>query len=112
MSYEDWYTPVLPKVDGTWNLHKTMGQDLDFFVLFSSTSGLMGQYGQANYAAANAFLDAFVQYRYSEGLAASVIDLGVMEDVGFVADSSNLLDYFRFLNANLLTEEDRHEGAG
>ncbi|KEY68600.1 hypothetical protein S7711_05782 [Stachybotrys chartarum IBT 7711] len=110
MTYDDWYTAIRPKVDGTWNLHNTMGDKLDFFVLFSSTSGLMGQYGQANYAAANTFLDAFVQYRHSRGLAASVIDLGVMEDVGFVAESANLLEYFRFLDANLLTEEDMREG--
>lgn len=110
MSYEDWYTAIRPKVDGTWNLHDALSSDLDFFVLFSSTSGLVGQYGQANYAAANTFLDAFVQYRHAQGLAASVIDLGVMEDVGYVAESSNLLDYFRFLDADLLTEDDMREG--
>ncbi|RYP68709.1 hypothetical protein DL771_006510 [Monosporascus sp. 5C6A] len=110
MSYEDWYTAIRPKVDGTWNLHNSLGSDLDFFILFSSTSGLVGQYGQANYAAANTFLDAFVQYRHGQGLAASVIDLGVMEDVGYVAESSNLLEYFRFLDANLLTEDNMREG--
>lgn len=110
MSHEDWYYAIRPKVDGTWNLHNALGCDLDFFVLFSSTSGLVGQYGQANYAAANTFLDAFVQYRHGQGLAASVIDLGVMEDVGYVAESSNLLEYFRFLDANLLTEDDMREG--
>ncbi|KOS22576.1 Lovastatin nonaketide synthase [Escovopsis weberi] len=109
MSFEDWYTAIRPKVDGTWNLHNAMGDSLDFFVMFSSTSGVMGQYGQANYAAANCFLDAFTQYRHSQGLAASVIDLGVMEDVGFVAESATLLDYFRFLDANLLSEEDMRE---
>ncbi|KAM7190948.1 lovastatin nonaketide synthase [Rhypophila sp. PSN 637] len=110
MTAEDWYTAVRPKVDGTWNLHNSLANTvLDFFVMFSSTSGLMGQYGQSNYAAANCFLDAFVQYRHRLGLAASVIDLGVMEDVGFVAESANLLEYFRFLDANLLTEEDMRE---
>lgn len=110
MTHEDWYTAIRPKVDGTWNLHNALSSDLDFFVLFSSTSGLVGQYGQANYAAANTFLDAFVQYRHGQGLAASVIDLGVMEDVGYVAESSNLLEYFRFLDANLLTEDNMREG--
>jgi NADPH:quinone reductase-like Zn-dependent oxidoreductase/NADP-dependent 3-hydroxy acid dehydrogenase YdfG len=110
MSYEDWYTAIRLKVDGTWNLHNALGSDLDFFVLFSSTSGLVGQYGQANYAAANTFLDAFIQYHHGKGLAASVIDLGVMEDVGFVAESSSLLDYFRFLDADLLTEDNMREG--
>jgi acyl transferase domain-containing protein/NADPH:quinone reductase-like Zn-dependent oxidoreductase len=110
MSYEDWYMAIRPKVDGTWNLHHALSSDLDFFVLFSSTSGLVGQYGQANYAAANTFLDAFVQYRHSQGLAASVIDLGVMEDVGYVAESANLLEYFRLLDADLLTEDNMREG--
>ncbi|KAJ4338021.1 hypothetical protein N0V95_008172 [Ascochyta clinopodiicola] len=45
-----------------------------------SVSGLMGQFGQANYAAANCFLDAFAQYRHAQGLPASAIDLGVAED--------------------------------
>ena len=109
MDFEDWYTAIKPKVDGTWNLHEALGDKLDFFVMFSSTSGLMGQYGQANYAAANTFLDAFTQYRHAKGLAASVIDLGVMEEVGFVAESTTLVDYFKFLSANLLSEEDMHE---
>ena len=110
MTYDDWYEAIRPKVDGTWNLHNALSDvSLDFFVMFSSTSGLMGQYGQANYAAANCFLDAFAQYRHSLGLVASVIDLGVMEDVGFVAESSNLIDYFRQLSANLLNEEDMIE---
>lgn len=52
MSYEDWQTAVQPKVLGTWNLHyASLGLDLDFFLLFSSWSGLVGQWGQANYAA-------------------------------------------------------------
>ncbi|KAL8925711.1 MAG: hypothetical protein Q9172_002102, partial [Xanthocarpia lactea] len=115
MTYTDWYEAVRPKVDGTWNLHNallsstTHRPPLDFFIMFSSTSGIMGQYGQANYAAANSFLDAFAQYRRSLGLAASVIDLGVMEDIGFVAESASLIDYFKQLSANLLSEEDMLE---
>ena len=112
MTYNDWFTAIRPKVDGSWNLHHALGNDLDFFVMFSSTSGVMGQYGQANYAAANTFLDAFAQYRHSLGLAASVIDLGVMEDVGFVAESTTLVEYFKFLSANLLSEEDMVEVVG
>lgn len=50
-------------------------------VIFSSYSGLVGQLGQSNYASANTFLDAFVQYRHANGLPASVHDIGVIEDV-------------------------------
>ncbi|KAF2875795.1 polyketide synthase [Massariosphaeria phaeospora] len=105
MTYDMWTKALEPKVDGTWNLHNTL-ENLDFFVMFSSVSGVMGQFGQANYAAANTFLDTFVQYRHNLGLPASVIDLGIMEDVGFVAESDNLLDYFKFLSADILTERD------
>lgn len=105
MTLEDWEAAIQPKVQGTWNLHRVLS-DLDWFVMFSSVSGLMGQFGQANYAAANSFLDAFAQYRHARGLPASVIDLGVAEEVGFVANNTNLIDYFRFLSANLLSELD------
>jgi aryl carrier-like protein len=105
ISWDAWKAATEPKVAGTWNLHNAV-QDLDFFVMFSSISGLMGQFGQANYASANSFLDAFAQYRHSLGLPASVIDLGVMEDVGFVAEADHLLDYFKSQSSVTLTEKD------
>ncbi|KAL9086197.1 MAG: hypothetical protein Q9165_007262 [Trypethelium subeluteriae] len=93
MSYSEWTAAVEPKVDGTWNLHNaSLTSELDFFVLFSSYSGFGGHNGQANYAAGNTFLDAFVQYRHGKGLPASVIDVGVMADVGFVARDTRLLE--------------------
>jgi len=60
-------------------------------VMFSSISGIVGHVGQANYAAGNTFLDAFVQYRQSRNLPASVINIGLMEDSGYLARNPAML---------------------
>jgi NADPH:quinone reductase-like Zn-dependent oxidoreductase/SAM-dependent methyltransferase/NADP-dependent 3-hydroxy acid dehydrogenase YdfG len=90
MNLEKWNAAVRPKVDGTWNLHEALPTNLDFFVMASSLSGTFGNYGQSNYAAANTFLDAFAQFRQSKGLAASVIDLGVVDEIGFVSRNASV----------------------
>jgi acyl transferase domain-containing protein/phospholipid N-methyltransferase len=71
------------KVCGAWHLHNlTQKYTLDFFVLFSSSASLIGNSGQANYAAANAFLDGLAHYRKSQGLAALSINWGIWSGVG------------------------------
>ncbi|KAH0423585.1 hypothetical protein CcaCcLH18_12055 [Colletotrichum camelliae] len=110
MNFEQWQTTVDPKVQGTWNLHNALQQyqsePLDFFFLFSSLSGLGGQIGQANYAAGNAFLDAFVQYRHSKGLPCSVLDIGIMEDIGVLAREQIRLEALRATKQHCLHEQD------
>ena len=109
MKSEAWRTAVLPKVRGTWNLHNALSKQeepLDFFFLFSSVSGTAGQIGQANYAAGNTFMDAFVQYRHSLGLPASTLDIGIMEDVGFLAREKHLLDALKATSLHMLHEQD------
>ncbi|KFZ16878.1 hypothetical protein V502_04850 [Pseudogymnoascus sp. VKM F-4520 (FW-2644)] len=57
---------------------------------FSSFSENCGQRGQANYAAANTFLDAFAQYRHGQALPASVLDIGAVLDAGYVSENIDI----------------------
>lgn len=96
MTLDDYHTAIHAKVQGTWNLHRAsqglQKQPLDFFTMLSSTSGIVGNKGQANYAAANTFLDAFASYRQKLGLRANTVDLGLIEDVGYVAEQDSGLE--------------------
>ncbi|WP_165956513.1 type I polyketide synthase [Kribbella antibiotica] len=75
-----------PKVVGAFHLHElTAHLPLDAFVLFSSAISLVGNIGQANYAAANAFLDHLAEFRHANGLAALAVNWGAISDVGYVA---------------------------
>ncbi|KAK5988830.1 Highly reducing polyketide synthase pspA [Cladobotryum mycophilum] len=107
MTFEDWQGPLLPKVQGTWNLHTALLEhNLDFFLMLGSWSGLLGYTGQANYASGNTYLDAFVQYRRARGLTAAVVDIGAVEDVGYVSRNAHVLDHFRITSTYVLHEED------
>jgi NADPH:quinone reductase-like Zn-dependent oxidoreductase/acyl carrier protein len=77
---------VEPKAYGAWNLHQhTKSLQLDHFVLFSSLASFVGNVGQANYSAANAFLDGLAHYRRALGLPGLVVNWGPIGEVGFVA---------------------------
>ncbi|RDA85026.1 hypothetical protein CP532_4573 [Ophiocordyceps camponoti-leonardi (nom. inval.)] len=89
MSFDDFNQVMEAKVAGTWNFHRALGShQLDFFIMLSSVAGIVGNRGQAAYAAANTFLDAFVQYRTQRGLPATSIDLTAVEDIGYLAENA------------------------
>ncbi|MEU4633922.1 type I polyketide synthase [Micromonospora chalcea] len=75
--------PLLPKAVGAWVLHRLFaGRELDFFILFSSTSSLLSSPFVAGYAAANAFLDALAAQRRAAGLPGLSVNWGIWEGVG------------------------------
>ncbi|TLD14962.1 hypothetical protein PspLS_10834 [Pyricularia sp. CBS 133598] len=88
MTWEDYTTVIEGKVQGAWNLHNALKDTpLDFFVALSSAAGMVGNRGQAAYAAANCFLTALVQYRLARGLPASALDLTMVTDSGYLAEN-------------------------
>jgi NAD(P)-dependent dehydrogenase (short-subunit alcohol dehydrogenase family) len=84
MGYEQWRTAMEPKVLGTWNIHEVFGNSLDFFVLLSSSGGVIGSFSQGNYCAGNTFQDAFARYRAGLGLPGNQTQ--IIDD--FVANNS------------------------
>lgn len=81
MTAEDWQLPLQTKMYGTRNLDETFrSSSLDFFVMLSSLSGVVGTRGQANYAAGNTYQDAFAQCRANSQTAYMALDLGMIED--------------------------------
>ncbi|KAJ5938265.1 type I iterative polyketide synthase [Penicillium verhagenii] len=89
MSLEDFTSVTSNKVEGAWNFHNTLSTTpLDFFIALSSVAGIIGNRGQAAYAAANVFLDEFMSYRRSLNLPGTTIDLTAVSDSGYLADVS------------------------
>lgn len=87
MTDERFWSVFRPKAWGAWHLHElTRNVDLDFFLLLSSASSVLGAPGQANYGAANEFLSTLAHYRRVRGLPATAVNLGRLGEVGYVAE--------------------------
>ncbi|GAP85075.1 putative Acetyl- synthetase-like protein [Rosellinia necatrix] len=85
MTLEQLLNVTSPKVEGSVHINELFQTNtLDFFIFFSSAVAIVGNHGQANYAAANTFMAGLAQQRRKRGLAASVIDIGPVFDIGYL----------------------------
>ena len=92
-TWESFDQVLRPKIMGAWHLHRaTMHRDLDLFVLFSSRVGVMGNPGQANHAAANAFLDQLAGHRRALGLSGQAIAWGAWSEIGEAAEQRERIE--------------------
>ncbi|KAF2490386.1 reducing type I polyketide synthase [Lophium mytilinum] len=92
MNHSDWRLGTDCKTTGSWNLHHILPNDLQFFILLSSASSVVGLRGQANYAAGNSYMDALARYRVSRGQRAVALDLGALTEDGLLAENPEFLN--------------------
>lgn len=91
MSHDDYTQVIRPKVAGAWNIHNILKAhfiSVDYFIVLSSASGILGSRGQGAYAAANTFLDSFVQHRQLNGLPGTSLDLTAVTGAGYLAENA------------------------
>ncbi|KAI9925439.1 hypothetical protein MW887_005820 [Aspergillus wentii] len=86
MTYTDWTESTASKIQGSWNLHRLLPQNLDFFITLSSVASVIGNIAQANYSAGNGFMDALTTYRRKKNLAGTTINIGLVTDGGAVTE--------------------------
>ena len=85
-----------------------MPADLDFFIMLSSMAGIIGNPGQANYSAAGTYQDALSRHRRSKGLPSMTIDLGIVSDVGYIAENPEQFERLDYLENLFISERDLH----
>lgn len=109
MTHDDFHSVAVGKVEGAWNFHNVLsGTPLDFFVALSSVAGVIGNRGQAAYAAANVFLDEFMSWRRAQGLAGTTIDLTAVSDAGYLADvdAKRLAEVLKNIGSDTMDESE------
>jgi acyl transferase domain-containing protein/acyl carrier protein len=104
MTPEQLELTMRPKIQAAWNLHE-LTSDLEAFVLYSSIAGLLGTAGQANYAAANTFLDALAEHRRSLGLPGTSLAWGLWEQASELSGRLGEADKRRLSRSGLVPLE-------
>lgn len=98
MTHREWVESTRPKVQGSWNLHECLPDELDFFIQLGSFTATIGNRGQSNYTSGGAFQDALAYYRRSRGQHATTIDLGIMRDIGVLAEEGMTQSFMEWEN--------------
>ena len=110
MDLATWEAAIKPKIDGSKYLDELFpARDLEFFVMFSSAASVVGNAGQSNYSAGCMFMAGLAEDRKKRGLAASVIQIGMIVGIGYVA-RTELADKSLLANAfNAISEPLYHQ---
>ncbi|KAK5662688.1 hypothetical protein OQA88_8604 [Cercophora sp. LCS_1] len=110
MSLETWHRVMAPKTIGSKNLDTVFYSDnLEFFIMTSSFAAIGGHAGQSNYAAANMYMNGLAASRRHRGLAASVLNIGVIYGLGFLhREKENLYDNLEREGYPPISERDIH----
>ncbi|KAI0436038.1 beta-ketoacyl synthase domain-containing protein [Xylaria telfairii] len=112
MNLPDMLNVLRPRVEGSLYLDNIFRDvDLDFFVFLSSMTGVLGNMGQANYTTANTFMSSLAARRRSRGLAASVINVGVIIGAGYVTREVSNMNEKRLDRGGMMwmSESDFHQ---
>ncbi|KAL8749595.1 MAG: hypothetical protein Q9199_007590 [Rusavskia elegans] len=107
MSYGNWVTSTQHKVQGSINLHNALkSTPLDWFIMTSSTSGTLGIPGQANYSAANSFMDSLARHPVANGLPAVSSVMAMILGVDVVAEHREIEEALKRKGIYGIDEED------
>ena len=107
MRPEQWDTAISTKVQISRNLHDaTINDNLDFFIMLSSVSAIIGNRAQTNYATGNGFQNSLAEYRRANGLPSASVALGPVLDAGALANDPELMQTLRKSGLEPLSTED------
>ncbi|KAF2758046.1 hypothetical protein EJ05DRAFT_500564 [Pseudovirgaria hyperparasitica] len=113
MSTSDLNDVLQPKVNGSINLDRVLADSkLDFFIFLSSMVNVLGNVGQANYCAANAFMSALASQRRQRGLAAQVVNIGAVSGAGYITrelGDAGVHRQLMMLGLKMISEGDLHQ---